>query len=80
MDFSFPRPAYHYGTGKNAGNLKKTAPDFKQSAPDLDKFARAVLDAIVQAGVLQDDSLVVSLHAEKRYTPRPGAWVRIKHA
>ena len=80
MEFSFPRPMSHFGTGKNAGNLKKTAPEFKQSAPDLDKLARAILDSLVQAGVLQDDALVVSLHAEKRYSPRPGARVVIRHA
>lgn len=80
MAFFFPRPANHYGTGKNAGNLKESAPRFKQSAPDIDKLARAVLDAVVQSGVLQDDSLVVLLHAEKTYSDRPGARVVIRHA
>jgi crossover junction endodeoxyribonuclease RusA len=80
LDFTFPRPANHYGTGRNAGILKKTSPEFKQSAPDIDKLARAVLDALVQAGLLQDDALVVLLHAEKRYSDRPGARVVIRHA
>lgn len=47
--------------------------------PDLDKLSRAVLDALVAAGVLQDDSVVWQLHATKIYpdaTP-PGVLIRV---
>lgn len=37
------------------------------SKPDIDKIARGVLDALVQAGLLHDDALVWRLTAEKTY-------------
>jgi crossover junction endodeoxyribonuclease RusA len=35
--FRMPRPKSHYGTGRNAGQLKDTAPVLSASRPDLDK-------------------------------------------
>lgn len=40
--------------------------------PDVDKLTRAVLDALVAAGVIRDDSGVWALTATKRYADRPG--------
>lgn len=40
-----PRPQSHYGTGRNAGVLKANAPEFPAAGKDLDKVARACLDA-----------------------------------
>jgi crossover junction endodeoxyribonuclease RusA len=53
------RPASHYGTGRNAGVLKATAPFWKASAPDLDKVQRALGDVLTQSGVVLDDRLIV---------------------
>lgn len=39
---------------------------------DLDNILKAVLDALVHAGVLQDDSQVAELHAVRREARRPG--------
>lgn len=39
--------------------------------PDADKLARAILDALTDAGVWQDDAMVVALHAVKEYA-EPG--------
>lgn len=39
---------------------------------DLDNILKAVLDALVHAGVLQDDSQVAELHAVRREVRRPG--------
>jgi len=36
--------------------------------PDVDKLARACLDAMTDAGVFRDDSQVTTLTARKRYT------------
>jgi Holliday junction resolvase RusA-like endonuclease len=36
-------------------------------APDIDKLARSVLDAMVNGGLLADDSLVCGLNVTKRY-------------
>jgi crossover junction endodeoxyribonuclease RusA len=33
--------------------------------PDVDKLARAVLDALTDSGVIEDDARVVDLHAQK---------------
>ena len=63
--FTYGRPASHYGTGRNARVVKATAPLWKASAPDLDKLQRAVGDALTQAGVLRDDSLIVKWTAIK---------------
>lgn len=47
--------------------------------PDIDKLARAVLDALVAGGVLADDSRVFSLNVSKRYTHGlpPGAVITL---
>lgn len=48
--------------------------------PDLDKLARACLDALTLAKVYADDALVVDLHVHKRYADGrpPGATIRIR--
>lgn len=74
--FWFQRPSSHYGTGRNAGQLKPSAPTFRDSLPDVDKCVRALLDALVIAGVLRDDRLVVQLFTEKRYGA-PGVLVEL---
>jgi len=62
------RPAAHYGRGRNAGALRAAAPAHPAARPDLDKIARAVLDAVTDAGtVWHDDAQVVVLVARKRW-------------
>lgn len=51
--------------------------------PDLDKLLRAVLDALVAAGVLSDDSVVHQIHATKMYAApgdnrTPGAQIIVR--
>ena len=73
--FSFNRPKYHY----NKLGLKKAAPLFKGTKPDLDKLTRAVLDSLTTATVISDDALVSSLTATKMYTEgTPGALIRVE--
>ncbi len=81
--FRFPRPKGHYGTGRNAGKLKPSAPQFPATRRrgDIDKLVRAVLDGITQGGAIADDGLVVMLDAVKLYPvdgQAPGAdiWIR----
>jgi Holliday junction resolvase RusA-like endonuclease len=66
----FARPKGHYGTGRNAGELRPSAPAWKATYPDLDKIARAALDALTIAGVLADDVLVAALKASKHYASK----------
>ena len=68
--FWMPRPKGHYRTGRHAGELKPNAPSWHAIAPDVDKLARCTLDGLsAKCGgcVIADDSIVVSLHCEKRY-------------
>lgn len=67
MTFYLPRPKGHYGTGRNAGELKPGAPRHPSVKPDLDKLVRAVGDAISKAEAWADDSRLVSLYARKEY-------------
>lgn len=68
LDFVFPRPKSHYGTGRNSQTLKPTAPYRKSSKPDIDKLCRGALDALMGAGLFGDDSCVTDLTSSKRYT------------
>ena len=85
IEFVFPRPKSHYGTGKNADILKPSAPKFCTSRGNgvIDKFARSTLDGLsVSAGgsVLEDDCLVVELNTKKRYVKKnelPGSYIAI---
>lgn len=63
LEFRMPRPA----------SVKRAFPHVK---PDVDKLARAVLDALTGV-VFKDDSQVVSLQASKVYSDRPGVLVRV---
>lgn len=60
------RPTSHYGTGKNAGVLKSSAPMFPTTRPDYGKLARGLDDAMTGV-VYQDDSQIVKAFIEKFY-------------
>ena len=70
LTFSFSRPLTHYkaaGLGGRARTVRPTAPSLHSVKPDIDKLARAVLDALTQSGILSDDSRVSILTAHKVY-------------
>jgi Holliday junction resolvase RusA-like endonuclease len=69
-EFVFPRPLSDYGTGKNSGKLKPSAPQHHTKTPDLDKLIRAAGDSISDAVarvLLYSDAQIVSIYATKRY-------------
>lgn len=80
--FVFARPRSHYGTGRNASVLKASAPEHgpvTRNRADVDKLARAVLDAITHV-VFADDSQVIRLLAAKSWadpTIAPGAYIQV---
>lgn len=80
--FTLERPAYHYGTGRNAGELKTRYADAEpvgHSTGDVDKLVRVVLDALQAGDVIPNDSAVVELTARKAYVDhqaRPGSDVK----
>lgn len=57
VTFCFARPKSHFGTGGNAGKLKKSAPVHHTQTPDLAKLVRALEDAI--KGVVWGDDCQV---------------------
>lgn len=64
----FERPQSHFGTGRNAGKLKSSAPregDVRR-IPDCDKVLRAVMDAL-QGLCWKNDSQVVMAKLRKRW-------------
>jgi len=85
IEFVFPRPKSHFGTGKNKDVLKASSPRYCTSRGngDIDKLCRSTLDGLsVSAGgsVLEDDCLAVELCAKKRYVKKdelPGAYIAI---
>ena len=76
LDFYFTRPKGHYGTGKNIGRLKLSAPEFHITKPDLTKLTRAVEDAL-KGVIWKDDSQVTSQTIKKHYWEKPGVKVYI---
>lgn len=72
LEFVMPRPA--------ATPKRRTPAAVKR--PDIDKLARAVLDALSSAGAWHDDSQVTSLTATKRLAElgeTPGCRITVSH-
>ncbi len=74
--FYMPRPKNHYGTGRNAGKLKKDAPIFHIKKPDLDNLVKFVLDCL-NGVAWKDDSQIYNLTATKIYTKEPKTVIEI---
>lgn len=71
LEFVLPRPT----------STPKTRTPSAVKRPDLDKLARAVLDALTSAGAWADDSQVVGMVLTKRLAERdetPGCHISIK--
>lgn len=85
--FTLERPKSHYRTGKSAHLLSASAPRYPvgHSTGDLSKLVRATEDALTDARIWADDSLVVATMSTKVYTgdehPRAlteqGAWIQV---
>jgi len=79
--FFLPRPQGHYGTGRNAGQLRPSAPTLPAVRPDLDKLVRSTLDALGDAWVFTDDARITTILAVKEYADTehpPGAYIQIQ--
>jgi len=70
--FTFARPKSHLGKR----GLRPSAPVEHTQRPDLDKLARALLDALT-AIAYTDDRNVVSLTLAKVWSERPGCVVHV---
>ena len=83
VTFYYQRPKNHYGTGKNAGKLKPSAPSRMSSGYDLDKLHRAIGDAMTGI-IYRDDSQIDTwdsfVHHGKMYSDinhHPGAMIQV---
>jgi crossover junction endodeoxyribonuclease RusA len=72
--FVFARPASHFGTGRNEGRLKASAPLYVRKRPDVDKLLRAIGDALTGI-VFRDDAQIVDVRAEKHFGGQPCAHI-----
>lgn len=64
--FTRQRPAGHFGSGRNADQLKPSAPAYPTTRPDTTKLWRGVEDAMTGV-VWRDDAQVVEQFVVKRY-------------
>jgi Holliday junction resolvase RusA-like endonuclease len=71
----FPRPAGHFGSGRNAGRLRPAAPRVPAGArTDWDNLGKLVADAL-QGYAYRDDGQIVDGSVHKRYADgRPPGW------
>lgn len=76
MIFYSLRPKGHFGTGRNEGIVKDSAPAYPAKKPDVLKLARAIEDALTGV-VWRDDSLIVDEYIGKRFADREYVTVRV---
>lgn len=67
VEFYFRRPQSHYGSGRNFGQLKSSAPEHHLQTPDLDKLVRCLGDALTGV-VWRDDRQVCETHSSRLWT------------
>lgn len=75
LDFAVLRPA-SVPTHRGRGSARHPVRSWPARAPDLDKYVRAVLDALTQV-VWKDDGQVVEIRATKDYGT-PGVRVEVR--
>lgn len=82
LTFYFPRPKGHYRTGRHAGKLKDSAPQFHTGKPDRDNADKAVLDQLTVSRMWLDDAQVCDGRIRKLYEDGrgPGLLIRISEA
>lgn len=76
MNFYMRRPKGHYGTGKNIGKIKASAPEWCSTKPDIDNLAKFVQDALNKI-FYRDDSLITQIIGRKLYSERPRTEITI---
>lgn len=80
LEFYFPRPKSHFGTGSMRGHLRDSAPGYHTGRPDVDNAIKAVMDALTTLRFWKDDSQVCDVRARKLYDSGagPGCTISIK--
>ena len=75
----FKRPKSHYGTGKNAGMLKASAPARHVQTPDVDNCIKFIFDCL-NGLAWDDDKQIVGLFTEKSWRDYDSTHIWIHHA
>jgi Holliday junction resolvase RusA-like endonuclease len=65
------RPKDHYGSGRNAAVVVRSAPTWPTARPDIDNLTKTVLDAL-NGVAWADDSQIVMVNCMKRYVNQLG--------
>jgi len=77
IGFYFRRPKGHFGTGRNAGKLKTSAPPYHIVKPDSDNLVKFAFDCLNNVAWV-DDAQIVQHIAEKVYDGEPRTEIFIK--
>jgi Holliday junction resolvase RusA-like endonuclease len=64
--FYFPRPKSHFGTGRNSGKLKPSAPLTHCKKPDIDNLVKFAFDCL-NGVAWGDDAQIIKMVAYKQY-------------
>jgi Holliday junction resolvase RusA-like endonuclease len=65
--FFFKRPQADWGTGRNSGQLKASAPRYHIKQPDLSKLVRTIEDALTGV-IYRDDKQITICESDKSWT------------
>lgn len=79
--YYFQRPKIHFRTGKFSHIMKDDALKYCTNRYDLDNLNKAILDAITDADLIDDDRYVVQLNSGKIWVKPPfeqGASINIR--
>lgn len=77
LTFWVARPKGHYGSGRNSGAVRTSAPHAPTVKPDLLKLARAVEDALTGV-IYRDDAQITCETLQKAYTTgQPYTQIRV---
>ncbi len=78
FEFVFTRPKGHYGTGRNSGKLKKSAPKYCMNQMDFDNLEKFICDAM-NGIIYQDDRQIVkTTGTEKRWGDTAKTIIKIR--
>jgi Holliday junction resolvase RusA-like endonuclease len=76
--FYFPYRKGDYGTGKNANQLKSTAPTYVIGTKDVDNLLKPLKDGLAGIMYANDNQIVRYEYCEKRYSETPRTEIVIR--
>lgn len=74
LSFFMPRPMAHWCIrgGNRSNELSTKAPQHHTSKPDCDNLGKAVLDALTDCGLWEDDKFIFAIQIDKIYSNNQG--------